>query len=363
MSANIDLVISHKGSAHITTQNVIDLIAGLSGNISGIKIFPDLYNGLAHEIIDTLQVRVKTGAALADGFFFLLTEAYDWTLDPGTVGYSRYDVLYLVLYEDSVTNVQSADLVYQVGADFLNGTSGTIPAAPTGTNIIATFALVQVLMTDGAIVNVTDYGTPYLSNSDLSQTVSDLVEQLEESVGGTVEQVNANTAALGSLRFGIDQTTGKYGYIKVGADTVTPFRDPKGDAVAGDVLSGKTFANAAEDNLTGLMTNRGAWTGTGTPSGNNQTNVPIPAGYHNGSGYVTCKGQTAYQSGHSDGFRSGRDQGRADTHQYYLSIEEYIFGGSPYYLLKLNNVEIARGLIDGNNYLFNVGFGGISKAN
>lgn len=200
MSANIDLVTSHKGAAHITTQNVIDLVAGLSGNISGIKIFPDLYNGLAHEIIDTLQVRVKTGAALADGFFFLLTEAYDWTLDPGTVGYSRYDVLYLVLYEDPVTNVQSADLVYQVGADFLNGTSGTIPAAPTGTNIIATFALVQVLMTDGAIVNVTDYGTPYLSNSDLSQTVSDLVERLEESVGGTVGQVQTNTQDISNLK-------------------------------------------------------------------------------------------------------------------------------------------------------------------
>ena len=137
----------------------------------------------------------------------------------------------------------------------------------------------------------------------------------------------------------------------------------KGDAVAGDVLSGKTFANAADDNLAGSMTNRGAWTGTGTPSGNNQINVPIPAGYHNGSGFVTCKGQTAYQSGHSAGFSSGRAQGRADTHQYYISIEEYVFGATPYYLLKLNNVEIARGLIDGNNYLFNVGYGGISEAN
>ena len=55
-------------------------------------------------------------------------------------------------------------------------------------------------MTDGAIVNVTDYGTPYLSNSDLSQTVSDLVEQLEESVGGTVEQVQTNTQNITNLQ-------------------------------------------------------------------------------------------------------------------------------------------------------------------
>jgi hypothetical protein len=362
-NANIDYVTSHQGQAHITTQNVIDLLAGFSGDVSGIKKFPQLYNGLSHEITDALTIQVKTGAALAGGSFFILEDAYDWLLDPGTVGYSRIDILFLVMYENPDTSVQSCDFVYEVGNLYPNGTTGTVPSAPTGTNITATYPFLRMDMTDGSIVSVTDYGTPYLSNSDLSQTVSDLVEHLEESVGGTVEQVQTNTEALGGLRFGIDEVTGKYGYIKAGADSVTPFRNPQGNAVAGDVLSGKTFANASNDSVTGTMTNRGAWTGTGTPSGNNQTNVPIPAGYHNGSGYVTCKGQTAYQSGHSDGFSSGRAQGRADTHQYYLCIEEYTFGGSPYYLLKLNNVEIARGLIDGNNYLFNVGFGGISKVN
>ena len=362
-NASIDYVTSHQGQAHITTQNVIDLLGGISGDITGIKKFPQLYNGLSHEITDALTIQVKTGAALAGGSFFILDSAFDWLLDAGAVGYSRIDVLYLVFYEDPETNVQSADFVYVPGDLYPNGTTGTVPSAPTGTDIAQTYPLLRMDMTDGSIVSVTDYGTPYLSNSDLSQAVSDLVAELEESVGGTVKQVQANTEALGGLRFGIDEVTGKYGYIKAGADSVTPFRDPKGDAVAGDVLSGKTFANASNDSETGTMTNRGAWTGTGTPSGNNQTNVPIPAGYHNGSGYVTCKGQTAYQSGHSDGFSSGRAQGRADTHQYYLCIEEYTFGGSPYYLLKLNNVEIARGLIDGNNYLFNVGFGGISKVN
>ena len=200
MSANIDLVTSHKGSAHITTQNVIDLIAGLSGNIAGIKIFPNLYNGLTHEIIDTLNVRIKTGAALADGFFFLLTEAFDWELDPGVVEYSRIDILYLTIYEDPETNVQTADLVYEAGQDYPNGTTGTVPDPPTGVNILTTFPLTRVDMSDGAIVSVTDYGTPYLSNSDLSQTVSDLVEQLEESIGGTVSQVQTNTQNITALQ-------------------------------------------------------------------------------------------------------------------------------------------------------------------
>ena len=55
-------------------------------------------------------------------------------------------------------------------------------------------------MTDGAIVNVTDYGTPYLSNSDLTQTVSDLVDHLEDSVGGTVDQVQTNTQNIANLQ-------------------------------------------------------------------------------------------------------------------------------------------------------------------
>jgi glycosyltransferase A (GT-A) superfamily protein (DUF2064 family) len=54
-------------------------------------------------------------------------------------------------------------------------------------------------MTDGSIVSVTDYSTPYLSNSSLVTTVNDLVEQLEESVGGTVEQVQTNTSNISTL--------------------------------------------------------------------------------------------------------------------------------------------------------------------
>ena len=50
---------------------------------------------------------------------------------------------------------------------------------------------------------------------------------------------------------------------------------------------------------------KGAWTGSGTPSGNNSVNVTVPAGFHNGSGYVTCNGGTAYTA--------GRNQGHADA--------------------------------------------------
>ena len=58
----------------------------------------------------------------------------------------------------------------------------------------------------------------------------------------------------------------------------------KGNAGAGDVLSGKTFTNSSSVNAAGTMANKGAWNGSVAVGGS----VTIPAGYHNGSGKVTA---------------------------------------------------------------------------
>ena len=56
------------------------------------------------------------------------------------------------------------------------------------------------------------------------------------------------------FKFGVD-SSGNYGYIKAGADTVTPFLTRTGNATAANVLSGKTFSNASSSGLTGTMPN------------------------------------------------------------------------------------------------------------
>jgi hypothetical protein len=66
-------------------------------------------------------------------------------------------------------------------------------------------------------------------------------------------------------------------------------QNPTGDAVAADVLSGKTFSNANGINLTGTMTNRGTVTQTLNTS---TTSYTIPKGYHSGSGKVSISTQT-----------------------------------------------------------------------
>lgn len=256
MSANIELVTSHKGTPHITTDQVRDLLAGFSGDIDGIKVFSNLDNAFEYTVLDATTINIKTGQALAAGFHFQLLDAYDWILDPGVVGYSRYDSLYLVIYEDPITFVQTADFVYQVGELYQNGTTGTVPDPPTGTNIKEAFEFLRVQSADGAIVVIDAKFSDYLSN-----------KELETSVSGTVAQVQKNKEALDVLRFGVD-SNGNYGYKKVGADSVTPFRNPQGNAARNDVLINKTFSSKTEENVAGTMPDfTGSKRQTVTPTG------------------------------------------------------------------------------------------------
>ena len=67
-----------------------------------------------------------------------------------------------------------------------------------------------------------------------------------------------------------------------------------GTATTADVLTGKTFTNATGVGISGSMANKGAWTNTPTAKGK----VTIPAGYHNGSGYIDTT--SVYNKGMQD---------------------------------------------------------------
>ena len=69
-------------------------------------------------------------------------------------------------------------------------------------------------------------------------------------------------------------------------DTINNIKEGRGDAVAGNVLSGKTFTNDTGQMLTGTMANRGGAV-TVTPTTSNQTKS---AGYY--SGAITIKGDS-----------------------------------------------------------------------
>lgn len=68
-----------------------------------------------------------------------------------------------------------------------------------------------------------------------------------------------------------------------------------GNATPSQVLSGSTFSTSTGIGLTGTMKNNGGW--SLSSSGNGK--VTIPAGYHNGSGYIDLSGS------YNDGFTNG----------------------------------------------------------
>ena len=119
-----------------------------------------------------------------------------------------------------------------------------------------------------------------------------------------------------------------------------------GNAVAGDVLVGKTFSNSSGIGLVGTMTNNGAINKTLNAGGS----YTVPAGYHNGSGKVTAEslanqtpgtataadianGKTAWVNGQKI---LGSSLGSAEKAEYWSGIVKTDAGPSTTYNLERN---------------------------
>lgn len=99
-------------------------------------------------------------------------------------------------------------------------------------------------------------------------------------------------------------------------------------ATVSQVLIGKTFYSGDKSIKTGTMTNRGSWIGTYSGS-----NIAIPVGYHNGSGYVTVSGGnkgawgTTINPGGSvtipKGYHNGSGVVRANSVQSFLKSASF----------------------------------------
>ena len=108
-------------------------------------------------------------------------------------------------------------------------------------------------------------------------------------------------------------------------------------ATAAQIFSGQT-AWVNGNKLTGTMANRGAWTNTPTGSGN----VTIPAGYHNGSGYVNTA--TVYTNGYNAGVTAADGRANANSVNYKTGYNAgYSAGGGkfiPYFSGRLNFAQL-----------------------
>ena len=143
---------------------------------------------------------------------------------------------------------------------------------------------------------------------ELEQTVEDLTNTKTE-LEGTIEDLNGQLEQVGedktALEEQIENLQGQVDTlnktIEQQESTINDLntqiaelqkKQSTGNAVAADVLKGKTFSNGTQVGLTGTMENRGAVSQSLNAGGS----YTIPAGYHNGSGKVTANSLSSQTS-------------------------------------------------------------------
>lgn len=141
----------------------------------------------------------------------------------------------------------------------------------------------------GVANNDTTTSEGYVLDARVGKTHGDEIDTLKDQMNGCYIAYDSN---------------GKLGIKASKNGAVQSFRQPTGDAVAANVLVGKTFANKTSDSNTGTMPNNGDVSKTVTPTGNNSASVTIPAGYTTG-GTITADGTTSYKAGYSAGYTDG----------------------------------------------------------
>jgi len=138
-------------------------------------------------------------------------------------------------------------------------------------------------------------GGKYYLCDQYGSKVSETVQTVNESNliayrGMGQEDISAGTAGMIDKRFILGNGTSNIDFMNQGIASAKV-----GDATIENVLCGKTFTNESGIGLVGTMEDHGAWMNTPTES----EKILIPAGYHNGDGYVdtsVCV-QNAYEQG------------------------------------------------------------------
>lgn len=139
--------------------------------------------------------------------------------------------------------------------------------------------------------------TVYTSTANQSIAASQFLTGAQTILGVSMSNISAANIKNGVVvKVGDSASTGRLANV---TGTFTSCAAASAITTA-DVLKGKIgWVNGAQIN--GNMTNQGAWTSTGVVCNATTTkNVIIPAGYHNGSGYVqlkSLKDQTGPKSG------------------------------------------------------------------
>lgn len=347
MSLTYGFYNSQNGDRVYSTSQLSDFLDGLitDGVFAPISDGEETHHGLKVVALPTpaMAVHVSVGKAWFNGTWTYIDSAYQVNLAQANLVLNRIDAIVLTVNKTRASRSNYIEVIS--GTE----TSG-IPQKPTveGDIDIYRYVLAWVTVsanaqaiTDSAIEdNIgTESGIPFVDlesplggnypstealllqyKTEFDEWFNHMKDQLDTDAAGhlqaEIDEINGRTIDEDSeipFKFGIDGE-GNYGYIKDGADTVTPFRHPSGNANASDVLSGKTFANANSDALEGSMSDY---------SGNSRQTIAPTGGTGNEQLSLSPGKHDSVIVNRTAPYDAGRAQGRADTYSANLKVETF----------------------------------------
>ena len=155
-------------------------------------------------------------------------------------------------YTITFTNGQTTTFTVTNGED---GTDGVGISAITKTSTSGNVDTYTISYTDGSsgVFTVTNGTDALPTGGTTGQVLVKSSSTLYDASWGDVSSVEMASSA-GAIRFGVDGN-GNYGYIKVGADTVTPFKNPTGNVNLGTIsTNGQVTGQNVEDYATASFT-------------------------------------------------------------------------------------------------------------
>ena len=180
---------------------------------------------------------------------------------------------------DSVLTDGKTYFITDVNNDISIDNSGsTVPVIKNATDIIY-----DNTESDIEASNVQDAIDYLVSNDSNIQTQ---INDINTNIESCFQSVSNGKTLVASAITDKGIETSSDATFETIANNINSLKLGSGNAITGDVLSGKTFTNNDGVEYTGSMTNNGAISKTITPSTSSQS-YTVPKGYHDGTGKVT----------------------------------------------------------------------------
>lgn len=231
-------------------------------------------NKLAYTLVSNNEIKIKDGIFLTQGRRGLIKRNTTETarIENGSQGMKRHDLIVIEYSKENATTKEKHSLKVIKGTPAAQAED---PAVRTGNirngDSIHQMPLYRVVI-DG--LNVTKV-----------EKMFDLFDKpLRTMVNDCFQSVSDGKKLVASAITGKRVPTDAAATFAQMAENIKKIVLGSGNAVAADVLQGKTFTNNDGVQYTGTMPNKGAVSAALNAGGS----YVIPAGYHNGSGRVTA---------------------------------------------------------------------------